>query len=43
VNFFGMATSVRGIFVAIDAHLAEHLGQLITYARMAGVAPPWSE
>jgi hypothetical protein len=24
-------------------HLHEHLGQSIAYARMNGVAPPWSE
>jgi uncharacterized damage-inducible protein DinB len=25
------------------AHLHEHLGQLIAYARSVGVVPPWSE
>ena len=41
MQFFGTATTQRGIFVHLDAHIAEHLGQLIAYARMNGIAPPW--
>lgn len=41
-DFFGSRTTVRGIFVQLDAHVAEHLGQLIAYARAQGIAPPWS-
>lgn len=41
-DFFGRTTTVRGIYVIIDTHLAEHLGQAIAYARMNGVVPPWS-
>ena len=41
MQFFGTATTQRGIFVNLDAHVAEHLGQLIAYARMNGIAPPW--
>jgi len=26
----------------IVPHIAEHLGQMIAYARMNGVVPPWS-
>ena len=42
VNMFGQATSERNVFVTILAHLHEHLGQSIAYARMNGVVPPWS-
>jgi len=42
VQLFGEATTQRGIFIAIDNHVAEHLGQAIGYARMNGIAPPWS-
>ena len=33
----------RALFVLILNHMHEHLGQSIAYARMNGVAPPWSE
>jgi FKBP-type peptidyl-prolyl cis-trans isomerase/uncharacterized damage-inducible protein DinB len=42
VDFFGEATTRRGVLTALDTHLAEHFGQLIAYARMNGVVPPWS-
>ena len=41
-NFFGTATTRRGIFVMMDEHIGEHLGQAIAYARMNGIVPPWS-
>lgn len=41
--FFGTNTTRRGVPVFLDAHLAEHLGQAISYARVNGVVPPWSE
>ena len=41
-DFFGRKTSVRGVLTVIDTHIAEHLGQLIAYARMNGIVPPWS-
>lgn len=40
--FFGAATTRRGVYIRLDTHVSEHLGQLIAYARMAGVTPPWS-
>lgn len=43
VTFFGQQTTRRGVFIRVDNHVSEHLGQLIAYARMAGVTPPWSE
>ena len=39
--FFGTATTRRGILVSLDVHVGEHLGQLIAYARMNGIALPW--
>ncbi|MGH9720034.1 MAG: DinB family protein, partial [Bryobacteraceae bacterium] len=42
-EFFGQATTRRGVFVSLDTHIAEHLGQAIAYARMNGIKPPWSQ
>ncbi len=42
VEAFGMKFSVRNFMVTMIAHLHEHLGQSIAYARMNGVTPPWS-
>jgi uncharacterized damage-inducible protein DinB len=42
-DFFGTATTRRGMFTVLDTHIAEHLGQLIAYARVNGIKPPWSE
>lgn len=43
VKMFGpTATSYRGVLITALNHLHEHLGQSIAYARMNGVAPPWS-
>ena len=41
-DLFGTKTTRRGILVAINTHIAEHLGQSIAYARMNGITPPWS-
>ncbi len=41
-EFFGTSTTRRGIYVNLDVHIAEHLGQAISYARMNGIVPPWS-
>ncbi len=43
VDFFGTATTRRGVLMMLDTHIAEHLGQAIAYARMNGVVPPWSK
>jgi uncharacterized damage-inducible protein DinB len=32
-----------GIYLRIIIHANEHMGQLIAYARMTGVTPPWSQ
>jgi len=43
VDFFGTATTQRGVLTFIDTHIAEHLGQAIAYARINGIVPPWSK
>lgn len=40
MRFFKDTTTVRGVYIALETHVAEHLGQLIAYARMQGVDPP---
>jgi uncharacterized damage-inducible protein DinB len=35
--------TVDGMYLRIIVHANEHMGQLIAYARMSGVVPPWSE
>jgi uncharacterized damage-inducible protein DinB len=42
-DFWGTATTRRGVLTFLDTHIAEHEGQLIAYARMNGVVPPWSK
>jgi uncharacterized damage-inducible protein DinB len=32
-----------GIYLRIIVHANEHMGQLVAYARMTGVTPPWSQ
>ena len=39
---FGMTTTYRNVLVTAIAHLHEHLGQSIAYARVNGVVPPWT-
>ena len=34
--------TVDGMYLRIIVHANEHMGQLIAYARMSGVKPPWS-
>lgn len=43
IEFFGNKFSLRNFLVTGIAHLHEHLGQSIAYARMNGVTPPWSK
>ena len=35
--------TVDGMYLRIIIHANEHMGQLIAYARMTGVLPPWSK
>jgi hypothetical protein len=34
---------VDGMYLRIIIHDNEHMGQLVAYARMNGIVPPWSE
>lgn len=43
VELFGMKINGRTTFMLLSGHMQEHLGQLIAYARMNGVVPPWSK
>jgi uncharacterized damage-inducible protein DinB len=38
----GRDANVDAIYLRILVHAHEHMGQLVAYARMNGVVPPWS-
>jgi uncharacterized damage-inducible protein DinB len=42
VHIFDREATVDGMYLRIIVHANEHMGQLIAYARMTGVVPPWS-
>jgi len=41
-TLFGQPSTHRNVVLAATVHVHEHLGQLIAYARMNGITPPWS-
>ncbi|MEI9977112.1 MAG: DinB family protein [Ignavibacteriota bacterium] len=43
IDHFGTPAPLGGVLAEIDTHIAEHLGQLIAYARVNGIVPPWSQ
>jgi uncharacterized damage-inducible protein DinB len=43
VDYVGTTTTRRGVLTKLDTHLAEHMGQLVAYARVNGIVPPWSK
>jgi uncharacterized damage-inducible protein DinB len=43
VTVFGRDATVDGMYLRIIVHDNEHMGQLIAYARMNGIVPPWSK
>ncbi|HTK52802.1 MAG TPA: DinB family protein [Gemmatimonadaceae bacterium] len=43
VKLFGQSFTTQKVWVLGTTHMHEHLGQLIAYARMNGVKPPWSQ
>lgn len=43
VKISGRDADVDGMYLRIIVHANEHMGQLIAYARMNGIVPPWSE
>ena len=43
VQIEGKTVTVDGMYLRIIVHDNEHMGQLIAYARMNGIVPPWSK
>src|SRR5258707_9535994 len=43
VKIAGRDATVDGMYLRIIVHANEHMGQLIAYARMTVVVPPWSK
>jgi uncharacterized damage-inducible protein DinB len=43
VHIVDRDATVDGMYLRIIVHANEHMGQLIAYARMTGVVPPWSK
>ena len=43
VKIEGKTVTVDGMYLRIIIHDNEHMGQLVAYARMNGVVPPWSK
>jgi len=43
VKVSGRDATVEGMYLRIIVHDNEHMGQLIAYARMNGIVPPWSK
>jgi hypothetical protein len=41
VKIEGRDATVDGMYLRIIIHDNEHMGQLIAYARVNGIAPPW--
>jgi uncharacterized damage-inducible protein DinB len=43
VHIVDRDATVEGIYLRIIVHANEHMGQLVAYARLAGVVPPWAK
>ena len=43
IAWFDGKNTYRGVLYFMARHTGEHTGQLIAYARMIGIVPPWSE
>ena len=41
-RLYGRDVAQWAVLLQLVAHMNEHLGQSIAYARMNGVTPPWS-
>jgi uncharacterized damage-inducible protein DinB len=42
MHIFDRDSTVDWMYLRIIVHANEHMGQLVAYARMTGVVPPWS-
>ena len=43
VTMFKRETTADNVYLRAIVHSNEHMGQMIAYARMSGVVPPWSK
>jgi len=43
VEFLKRSTNADNLYLRLIIHCNEHMGQLIAYARMTAVTPPWSK
>ncbi len=43
VRIMDRDATVDGMYLRVIVHANEHMGQLVAYARMTGVVPPWSK
>jgi uncharacterized damage-inducible protein DinB len=43
VTIANRGATVDGMYLRILVHANEHMGQLVAYARMNGIVPPWSK
>ena len=43
VKINGIDATADGMYLRIIVHANEHMGQLVAYARMNGIVPPWSK
>jgi uncharacterized damage-inducible protein DinB len=43
VHIWDRDATVDGMYLRIIVHANEHMGQLVAYARMTGVVPPWAK
>jgi uncharacterized damage-inducible protein DinB len=42
-HFFGQVTTVRRAYLRMLAHMNEHMGQMVAYARSMGIPAPWQD
>jgi len=43
IKVMGHDSTVDAVYLRMIIHTNEHMGQLVAYARMTGVVPPWSK
>lgn len=43
VEFLKQDTTADAVYLRLIIHCNEHMGQLVAYARMTGITPPWSK
>ena len=43
VDFLKQDTTADAVYLRLIIHCNEHMGQVVAYARMTGIVPPWSK